>query len=106
MYAAARTSRISSVAYAVEESASEEKTASAVFFVNRSCAKRAVLIGLPSSRRFRDAIVYALSRTAQSRAKNATAWLTNRPTVATHATRGARYFSIRTNRSGIVLAVY
>src|SRR5260370_30018575 len=55
-YAAASTRRISSVAYAVEESASDEKTASAVFFVSRSCVKRAVLIGLPTSRRFNEAI--------------------------------------------------
>src|SRR5712691_291289 len=55
-YAAARTRRISSVAYAVEESASDEKTASAVFLVSRSCVKRSVLIGLPTSRRFNEAI--------------------------------------------------
>src|SRR6266851_3317724 len=55
-YAAASTRRISSVAYAVEESASDEKTARAVFFVSRSCVKRAVLIGLPTSRRFNEAI--------------------------------------------------
>src|SRR5438046_10723111 len=55
-YAAARTSRICSVAYAVEESASEAKIASAVFLVSRSCAKRGVLIGIPTSRRFKEAI--------------------------------------------------
>src|SRR5438045_9764407 len=60
-YAAARTSRIRSVAYAVDESASDAKIASAVFFVSRSCVKRAVLIGLPTSRRFREAIVYLSS---------------------------------------------
>src|SRR5712692_12042771 len=55
-YAAASTRRISSVAYAVEESASDEKTASAVFLVSRSCVKRSVLIGLPTSKRFNEAI--------------------------------------------------
>ena len=56
IYAAAKTNKICSVAYAVEDSASEAKIASAVFFVSRSCAKRAVLIGLPTSRRFNEAI--------------------------------------------------
>src|SRR5712691_11899196 len=55
-YAAASTRRISSVAYAVEESASDEKTAKAVFLVSRSCVKRSVLIGLPTSKRFNEAI--------------------------------------------------
>ena len=58
-YAAASTRSICSVAYAVEDSASDAKIARAVFLVSRSCAKRAVLIGLPSSKRFREAIVYA-----------------------------------------------
>ena len=35
------------MAYAVDESASEAKIAKAVFLVSLSCAKRAVLIGLP-----------------------------------------------------------
>src|SRR5712691_5329921 len=55
-YAAASTRRISSVAYAVEDSASDAKIASAVFLVSRSCVKRSVLIGLPTSKRFKEAI--------------------------------------------------
>ena len=47
----ARTSRISSVAYAVDESASEEKTASAVFLVSLSCDACSVLNALPTSNR-------------------------------------------------------
>lgn len=43
------------MAYEVEESALEEKTASAVFFVNRSCCAIAVLIGLPTSTGLSDA---------------------------------------------------
>lgn len=65
------------MAYAVEESASDEKTASAVFLVNRSCAKRAVLIGLPTSRRFNEAIFHQGSKLIlNGGAKNATvcAW--------------------------------
>jgi hypothetical protein len=50
--ATASTSRISSVAYAVEESASEEKTARAVFFVRRSCDASSVLSALPTNSRF------------------------------------------------------
>src|SRR5436190_23607542 len=57
-YAAARTNRICSVAYAVEDSASDAKIASAVFLVSRSCVKRSVLIGLPTSKRFNEAIFW------------------------------------------------
>src|SRR6266849_1348277 len=66
-YAAASTRRISSVAYAVEESASDEKTASAVFLVIRSCVKRSVLIGLPTSKRFNEAILVAAARSRPTR---------------------------------------
>src|SRR5262245_33430041 len=51
--ASARTSRISSVAYATEESASEAKTASAVGLSRRSWRDCAVARGVPSSRRLR-----------------------------------------------------
>src|SRR5437588_5469383 len=61
-YAAANTSSICSVAYAVDDSASEAKIARAVFLVSRSCAKRAVLIGLPTSRRFNEAIFHRGSK--------------------------------------------
>src|SRR2546426_1984210 len=61
-YAAASTRRICSVAYAVEDRASEAKIARAVFLVSRSCAKRAVRIGLPTSRRFNEAIFYRGSK--------------------------------------------
>src|ERR1700716_2699372 len=75
-YAAANTSRICSVAYAVDDSASEAKIARAVFLVSRSCAKRAVLIGLPTNRRFNEAIFYRGSQLPplNGGAKNATAW--------------------------------
>jgi hypothetical protein len=74
-YAAAKTSRICSVAYAVEERASEAKIASAVFLVSRSCAKRAVLIGLPTSRRLKEAI-FCLRNSpfGYQSVKNATDW--------------------------------
>src|SRR5229473_5938041 len=83
-YAAASTRRISSVAYAVEESASDEKTASAVFLVIRSCVKRSVLIGLPTSKRFNEAILVAAARSRPTRAqKDATACsFPKAPTVA------------------------
>ena len=73
-YAAARTSRICSVAYAVDDRASEAKIARAVFLVSRSCAKRAVLIGLPTRRRFNEAIFYrrAANSLVNGGAKNAT----------------------------------
>src|SRR5260221_5002299 len=75
-YAAARTSRICSVAYAVEDRASEAKIARAVFLVSRSCAKRAVLIGLPTSRRFNEAIFHRNNKSvAGARRENATACL-------------------------------
>jgi len=57
--ATASTSKISSVAYAVEESASEEKTASAVFFDNRSCIACSVLFGLPTRKRLSDVTISA-----------------------------------------------
>ena len=47
-----RTSRISSVVYAVDEIASEENTASASTFTNRSPACADVGMGRPTSRRF------------------------------------------------------
>src|SRR5438132_7498508 len=62
IYAAAKTNKICSVAYAVDDSASEAKIARAVFLVSRSCAKRAVLIGLPTSRRFNEAIFHRCSK--------------------------------------------
>src|SRR5882724_6165275 len=65
-YAAASTSRICSVAYAVDDSASEAKIARAVFLVSRSCAKRAVLIRLPTNTRFNEAIFHCGSRTYSS----------------------------------------
>ena len=40
-------SRISSDAYATDESASDEKTASAFVFVRRSCSSACVAIGAP-----------------------------------------------------------
>ena len=43
-----RTRKISSVAYATEDSASDEKTARPLTLVKRSCDSRAVGIGLPS----------------------------------------------------------
>src|SRR5947208_8600941 len=61
-YAAASTRRICSVAYAVDDSASEAKIARAVFLVSRACAKRAVLIGLPTSRSFNEAIFHRGSK--------------------------------------------
>src|SRR5437899_1486597 len=48
-----RTRRISSVAYATEESASEAKTASAVVLPRRSCRCCAVGSGVPTKSRFR-----------------------------------------------------
>src|SRR6266850_2765479 len=67
-YAAASTRSICSVAYAVEDSASDAKIARAVFLVSRSCAKRAVLIGLPSSKRFNEAI-FSLRQPALQQSK-------------------------------------
>src|SRR5712691_6707778 len=51
--ASTRTRRISSVAYAVEESASEAKTASAVFLERRSWRARESGIGRPTTRRLK-----------------------------------------------------
>src|SRR5262245_14290119 len=50
--ASTSTSRISSVAYATEDMASEEKTASATVLVRRSCRAWASDIGAPTSQRF------------------------------------------------------
>ena len=47
--AGTRIRRISSVAYATEDMLSEENTASAVGLPSRSCSRRAVAMGLPSS---------------------------------------------------------
>src|SRR2546422_9592069 len=47
-----RTSRISSVAYATDDSASEEKTARAMGIRRRSSRNRSVSSGLPRSHRF------------------------------------------------------
>src|SRR5580693_3318933 len=47
----ARTYRTSSVAYATEEIASEERTASAVVLVSRSVSSRSVARGRPTIRR-------------------------------------------------------
>ncbi len=47
-----RMSRISSVAYATEESASDAKTARPVTRVSRSCLASVVGMGVPTSRRF------------------------------------------------------
>src|SRR6266446_7469263 len=52
--AANSTNRMASVEYATDESASEEKTASAVFLFKRSCIASSVLIGLPTKKRFSD----------------------------------------------------
>src|SRR3954453_12280387 len=49
--ATARTSNISSVAYAVEDNASDENTARATFFVSRSSIACSVLSALPTSTR-------------------------------------------------------
>ena len=46
------TNRISSVAYAVDEIASDEKTASATVFVMRWCSCSDVASGRPTSSRF------------------------------------------------------
>ena len=51
--ASTSTSRISSVAYAVDEMASDEKTASATFFESRSCCSSAVAMGRPSIARLK-----------------------------------------------------
>ena len=50
--ASTTTSRISSVAYAVDDSASEAKTASAVGLERRSCRDCAVGRGVPTNSRF------------------------------------------------------
>src|SRR5262245_4964174 len=50
--ASTSTSRISSVAYATEDRASDEKTASAIVLVRRSCRAWASDIGAPTSHRF------------------------------------------------------
>src|SRR5215471_16998344 len=50
--ASTSTSKISSVAYATEDRASEEKTASAIVLVSRSCRAWASDIGAPTSHRF------------------------------------------------------
>ena len=46
--AGTRTRRISSVAYAVDEMASDESTASAVFLESRSCSRRSLARGRPN----------------------------------------------------------
>ena len=48
-----RTRRISSVAYAVDERASEAKTASATFLESRSWRARESGIGAPTTKRFK-----------------------------------------------------
>src|SRR5215475_8565010 len=48
--AATSTSKISSVAYATDDSASEEKIANAFVFVRRCCTCSAVRSGLPTMR--------------------------------------------------------
>jgi hypothetical protein len=53
MPAARRTARISSVAYATEESASEENTGSARILGRSVCSRSRLGIGRPTSRRFR-----------------------------------------------------
>ena len=57
---AATTKRISSVAYAVEEMASEEKTASAIVFVIRWCSWSADEIGRPTRTRLTTDTILAL----------------------------------------------
>ena len=49
--ATASTSNISSVAYAVDDKASDENTANATFFVRRSCTACSVRSALPTSKR-------------------------------------------------------
>src|SRR5262245_46754947 len=49
----ARTTRICSVAYATDEIASEERTASAVVLLRRSCSILSVASGRPTSSRLR-----------------------------------------------------
>ena len=77
----ARTSTfmISSVAYATEESASDEKTASALTLVSRSCDSRAVGIGVP-----RTQVLDALDRACRRRGglARAGAWDQVTPTDA------------------------
>ncbi len=46
--AVTKASKISSVAYAVDDMASEEKTGRAYFLGRRSCISSAVAIGLPT----------------------------------------------------------
>src|SRR5215467_7239118 len=62
--ASTSTSRISSVAYATEDMASEEKTASATVLVRRSCRAWASDIGAPTSQRF-TRLVFMLCRGRQ-----------------------------------------
>ena len=60
-----KTRRISSVAYATDDRASEEKTARATGFERRSCGAWAVAFGSPTRKRFRDSNKAVTPRTRQ-----------------------------------------
>src|SRR2546430_16196036 len=108
-YAAASTRSICSVAYAVEESASEAKIASAVFLVSRSCAKRAVLIGLPTSRRFKEAIFLRPQEPVRHRERAKIpqrATLRKAPTVANRSPNGGLLLHCAKQAQACVRALY